>query len=363
MHKSTKRIAACFYFLFAGAVAVHCYRNSVFDIDLLSFAGNVALSDTSDPVEAHALVYRERLTPHLRGTDADDAQARILRKRASDAYFSTLYLPYFSVKPLYILAMEAAHRAGASVIDASRVVSAVSFFGIAIAVWLYTRSPLAMAILILPEIMLLGQVNEPDGMSIMLLLWGLWAVFLKEANPGVLPLIASVWVRPDNLVLCVMVLVYLWLLGKLEWAKATALIALTLASEIFISHFGYGWRSLYFHTFLAADAGEVPHFAGADYVHAFARGVTNTLHSSLPVYAMLWILCLAHVRDPGLRRILALVGLPSVAHFVIFPNYEPRYYGLFFIVTAAAAVGLIADRSTWRRTGGPGSKLGTTKSA
>jgi len=352
-HNSTKQIAACFYFLIAGALAVHCYRNSVFDIDLLSFAGNVALSDTSDPVRAHALVYREPLTAHLRGTDADDAQAKMLRKRASDAYYSTLYLPYFSVKPLYILAMEAAHRAGATVIDSSRLVSAACFFAIAVALWLYTRSLLAIMILILPEVMLLGQVNEPDGMSTLLLLLGLWALFLKNVNLGMLALIASVWVRPDNAVLCVIALVWLWRLGKLEWTMTAALIALTAASDIVISHFGYGGRALYFHTFLAADAAQVPHFTSADYAHALARGVANTLHSSFPVYTILWMFCLARVRDPGWRRILSVVGLSSLARFVIFPNYEPRYYGLFFIVTAAAAVSSIADRSAWRTPAAP----------
>ena len=109
------------------------------DIDLLGFAGNVALTDISDPVQAHAIVYKEPLTPHLRGTDADNPQAKILKKRASDAYYSTLYLPYFSIKPLYVLAMEAAHKAGANVVDASRIISALCFLGLASAVWA-TRS-------------------------------------------------------------------------------------------------------------------------------------------------------------------------------------------------------------------------------
>jgi hypothetical protein len=346
--KPRKRLAACFYFLFAGAIAFHSYRNSMFDIDLLAFAGNVALSDTSDPVAAHALVYKEPLTPHLRGTDGDDAQARVLRKRASDAYYSALYLPYFSVKPLYILAMEAVHKAGASVIDASRIVSALCFFGLAAAVWGLTRSPLAVVILILPETMVLGQANEPDGMSVMLVLLGLWALFLEDVNLGILPLIAAVWVRPDNAILCVIVLAFLWILGRVEWPKAAVLVALTVASDIVISHFGYGWRSLYSHTFLGGDPGEAPHFTGADYLHALTRGVTGALHSSAPVYTILWAVCLTQVRDRNLRRILGLVGLSSLLHFAIFPNYEPRYYGSFFIVTAAAAVYLLSDRSYWR---------------
>ena len=46
-----------------------------------------------------------------------------------------------------------------------------------------------MVILILPEVMLLGQVNEPDGMSAMLLLLGLWTVFVKEVDLGIVLLI------------------------------------------------------------------------------------------------------------------------------------------------------------------------------
>ena len=342
MDTMTKRLGAGVYFLLSAVLAVHCYRNSMLDIDLLSFAGNVALTDTSDIEKAHAIVYGPRLTPHLLGTDTDDAQARMLRKRAADAHYWALYLPYFSVKPLYVLAMEAAHRAGASVIDASRIVSALSYFGIAIAVWLYTRTPLALIILILPESMFLGQANEPDGMSVTLLLFGLWAIFLKGKSFGIIPLIVSVWVRPDNAILCIPVLAYLAVLGKLDWKKSVALMLLTAGSEIVISHFGYGWRALYFHTFLGGEPGQLAHFSAGDYARALAAGSKEALHSSLLVYAVLWGLCLAQVNDRGWRRILLIVALFPLVRFVIFPNYEPRYFGLFFIVTAAAAVTSIA---------------------
>ena len=36
------------YFLLAAAASLHCYRNSMFDIDLLGYASNVALTDTGD---------------------------------------------------------------------------------------------------------------------------------------------------------------------------------------------------------------------------------------------------------------------------------------------------------------------------
>ena len=342
-HNPVKTLVACFYFLFAVTLAFRCYRHSSFDIDLLGLAGNVALGDTSDPVSAHRIVYKEHLTPHLRGTDSDDPQARILRKRASDAYYSTLYLPYFSIKPLYISVLQLVHKLGANVVDATRIVSAACFFGIAVAVWLYTRSALAAVVLILPEALTLGQANEADGMSVMLLLFGLWAVFLKESNWGVLAVIASVWVRPDNSLLCYAVLVTLYVLGRLKFYECAVLLGLTFGSNILISHFGEGWRALYFHTFLGGEPGQAPRFTAADYLRALARGTTEAMHSSAPAYAILWTICLFGTRDAKLRLVLALVAAASLARFLIFPNYEPRYYGLFFIVTLAAAVLYIRD--------------------
>jgi len=342
-HNPVKTLVACVYFLLAVTLAFRCYRHSSFDIDLLGLAGNVALGDTSDPVSAHRIVYKEHLTPHLRGTDSDDPQARILRKRASDAYYSTLYLPYFSIKPLYISVLQLVHKLGANVVDATRIVSAACFFGIAVAVWLYTRSALAAVVLILPEALTLGQANEADGMSVMLLLFGLWAVFLKESNWGVLAVIASVWVRPDNSLLCYAVLVTLYVLGRLKFYECAVLLGLTFGSNILISHFGEGWRALYFHTFLGGEPGQAPRFTAADYLRALARGTTEAMHSSAPAYAILWTICLFGTRDAKLRLVLALVAAASLARFLMFPNYEPRYYGLFFIVTLAAAVLYIRD--------------------
>jgi hypothetical protein len=335
------------YFALAAVLAVHCYRNSVLDIDLLSFAGNVALAENSNLEAAHESVYSQRLTPHLLGTDADDTQARRLRRRASDTYDWALYLPYFSVKPLYITALEAVHKAGANLVDAARVLSALSFVAIAVMVWFYTRSPLAIFVLLLPEVMMLGELTEPDSLSTALLLAGLWLVFVKQIDLGMVFPIASVWVRPDNAILCLLVMAWLWYTGRLGWFKGAILALLTIASERFISHFGYGWKALYFHTFLNGSPDEAPRFTATDYVHAVARGTSDVLHSTVTIYVILWATCLFSVRERKFRDILWLAGLFSLFRFVIYPNYEPRYYGLYFIVTGSAAISSIQER--WSR--------------
>jgi hypothetical protein len=343
-----KGLSLAAFVVLSTVISVHCYRYSMYDIDVLAYAGNVALFDTTDLSIVHKIVYSGSLTPHLRGTDAEDQQARVLRRRAADSYYSAAYLPYFSVKPLYVLALEVAHLLGASVIDSSRVVSAFFYFCISVIAWLYTRSLLSAAVLIIPEVMILGQANEPDAMSVFLLILGLWLLFIKACDLGILPMIVSVWVRPDNLIACAVTLGFLYLSRKISARMALSLLAIAGASAVLITHYGYGWRSLYFHTFLGGDPMSSPHFGGADYVRAVSTGLKALVHSSVPTFSLLWLLCFSFLKN-GARQILGVSLLFSALRFVIYPSYETRYYGLLFLTIALSAVWLIRAAPFYQR--------------
>jgi hypothetical protein len=319
----------------------------MFDIDLLGYAGNVALCDTAEVVSAHLVVYREPLTPHLLGLDSGDRQALILRRRAADPYYSALYLPYFSIKPLYVLVLEGIHKLGANVIDASRVVSALSYFAIAVMVWMWTRSWLGVLVMVLPEIMVLGQANEPDGFSAALLLFALWILYVKQRDLGLLPLLLTIWVRPENILLCLLVLGILVTEGRVAKGKALVLLLLCFGSQALISHYAYGWRDLYYHTFLGGEPGSVSKFGLADYVHALSKGGKDLLHSSVPLYILLASVCFP-LAETGLRKVLGVATIFSGIRFVIFPSYEVRYYALFFLMTAIAAVVICSGSSLTR---------------
>ena len=72
------------YFAAAVGLSLHCYRHSMFSIDLLGFTGLVAFADTGDVVKAHEIVYAPPLTPHLRGLDGNSQTAPDMRRRAAD---------------------------------------------------------------------------------------------------------------------------------------------------------------------------------------------------------------------------------------------------------------------------------------
>ena len=64
-----RKLRIVIYVGIAALITAHCYRYPMYDVDLLSYAGNVALFGTSDPVQVHRVVYQYPLTSHLRGLD------------------------------------------------------------------------------------------------------------------------------------------------------------------------------------------------------------------------------------------------------------------------------------------------------
>jgi len=302
------------------------------------------------------MVYLEMQSPHLLGTDSSDGQAL---KRASDPYYSALYLPYFSVKPLYVMILSLFHKAGLGLVDSSRLVSALCYFGIAALVWYSTGSWLSLVVLILPEVMMLGEATEPDGMSVLFLLIGLFALFLEQKDFGIAPLVASVWIRPDNLILVLVVLSWLLLSGRFKLSASVFLGLLSVASVVLISHYGYGWKSLYFHTFLGGGPDAVPEFTAADYARALSSGTKMALHSTAPIYALMWLASFSLARENKVREVLALSAVYSILRFLVFPSYEPRYYGLFFVSTAICVI-LVASRDNRlsSQVGRPASPIG-----
>lgn len=256
-----------------------------------------------------------------------------------------MHFPYFAIKPLYVLTLEVIHKSGFTVIDSTRAASSLFFFGIAVMLWLYTRSWLALVVMMLPETLLLGEMHDPDGMSCFLMLLGLWIVFFKGKDMGLLPLLLAVWVRPENALLCVLVTLVLLLKGRVDWKKAVVLILLSIGSDVVINHYGYQWEEIYGH-FLGAAPGTGAASTFSNYAHSLLKAGSAALHSAVPLFALLWAVCLPIVKEDT-AWIMSITLVFSAVRFLMFPMYEPRYYGLFFITTSIAAI--LSIQGNWYR--------------
>jgi len=347
------------YFVLAFLLFVHFLRYNNYSTDTLEFVGNVVALHTSDPVAIRDLAYQAVRTeapamvvPHILGTDLSTNEAAVRRAKHADPYRFAQFLPYFSVKPLYIETLNLVHAAGVGLVRSIAVVSAVSFAGIAVLIYFWVvklgGSVWAACLLLLtPEMSALAQGTGPDGLSVLFLLAGLFSLWCVRPSVGVALLLVSEWVRPENAILAILVLLYLTFKGELRTWMAVVLLGISAMIPAVISHFGgYGWKVLYSHTFkfVEMDPGLfVPAFTVSDYLHGLRSGVREALNSSLIAYLLLWVVALRLV--PRMLRPLLLCGVFSVAKFVIYPNFEPRYNGLLYMVTAIGACAAVRNRS------------------
>jgi hypothetical protein len=346
------------YLVLAFVLFIHFLRYNNYTTDTVEFVGNVVALHVADQVAIRDLAYQAVTTeapamvvPHILGTDLATEEAAVRRAKHGDPYRFAQFLPYFSVKPLYIEALNLVHKAGVGLVRSIAVVSAVSFLAMAAVIYWWVLKLggsmwAACLVLLTPEMSALAQGTGPDGLSVLFLLGGLFSLWYVRPSVGVTLLLSSAWVRPENAIFCILILVYLAVKGELRAWMAVVLIGISALTPMAINHFGgYGWKALYSHTFkfTEMDPGMlVPTFTASDYLHALRSGVREALHSSLIAYLLLWVAGFRLV--PRMRWPLVLCGFFSVAKFVIYPNFEPRYYGLLYLVTAIGACAAVQSK-------------------
>jgi hypothetical protein len=358
-HRDLLHWAAIFIYICAVAyLAVHCFRHNAYSSDTAEFVGNVVALKTSDPVQIRDITYHAivseapaMVVPHILGNDLDTNEARVRRHKFQDPYTFPQFLPYFSIKPLYIEALNVAHTLGFSLVRSIAAVSTASFLAIAVICFLWVRrlngSLLAAAVfLFVPEIRLLGQGASPDGMSVAILAAGLYFVFVDRVSVAVALLMVALWVRPESSILVIFVLCYLAWKRKLPAWMAAIFVGIAVLTPPVINYFGgsYGWKALYSHTFkfIEMEPGQfTPAFTLHDYIGALWLGIRNVMESSALIFAVLF--AVGYKYQPRMRPLLALCAAYSVIRFFIFPNYEFRYFSIFYLVIAMAVCASLAQ--------------------
>lgn len=354
------KVASVTYFSLALLLSAHCLRYNNYSSDTPEFAGNVVAIQTTDPIAIHHIAYdavaREApsmVQSHILGTDLNTNEAAVRRDKHADPYRFVQFLPYFSVKPLYIESLYLVHRAGVGLVRSIAVVSTVSFLVLTILVYLWIRRAggaveIGCLILFVPEVLEIGQQAGPDALSTLLLFGGLMGLFYVRPSVGIALLLISIWVRPDNAILALCALAYLMLQGRVPLWMAAVLAGIAVLTPLVIGHFGYGWKALYSHTFKFVEMGPgefTPTFTATDYLHALLSGMKQILRGDSVIVFLLWIISYNLV--PKLRSALGLCALFAIIRFLIYPNFEWRYYAVLYFVTVVAA-SVAVKKSTLR---------------
>jgi hypothetical protein len=334
-------------------LSVHYFRTPMSPVDMLDFAGCVFSIHDLDPVSIHKRAYAGILkdapsfsVSHLLGTDEDPKVAPSRQDRHANPYHFVESLPYFSIKPLYIELIAIFYRLGIRIFPAIILASLIPAFCLSLVMCAWTLRlgglPLLLSIfLFVPEIRGFWNGVGPDALSALVLAVALFLIFVYEKLcPGITLLLASIWIRTDNVILALFLLGYLLWKRRLPLWITVVLAAVAVASPLVISHYAgsYGWKALYSHTFKFVEFAPrefIPSFTMNDYLHALHTGLVEILESSVLVYSVLGIA--GYLIVPELRMPLSLSLIAGAVHFVIYPNFEPRYYAIVYVLIAVAA--------------------------
>ncbi len=248
--------------------------------------------------------------------------------------------PMFAIKVVYVEILTLMVKAGLSVERAISLVSIAATFALALIIALWTRSPILSALLVIsPATLALGRSGTPDALSTAVVLGGLWAITSNRLMLGLLLLLVSIWIRTDNVLLTLVVILWLLLSARLPLYQATVAALLAVASVLAINHFSgnYGWLVLFRCSFLGCKPplDNLPRITVREYLEVF---VTNL--KILAPQAALWLLLgLAAWRiSKESRLLLGLIAVATIGHFGLFPSPEERTLTWAFLGAGIAFV-------------------------
>ncbi len=219
--------------------------------------------------------------------------------------------------------------------------------------WLWRDQALQGAFLVAPVLMIAGysamtSAVSPDLLLTLVSMAALYCLWRGLDWAGAVLLVASVFVRPDNVILIFALLIAAVLFG---WRKLPMLVAFVgaLAAGSLISRLGDHpgwWAHFYFSTVQMQNsmADFHPAFSLIDFAKGYVRGLTGALQSDWPwllaLMAAGWALLNKYRRiGPGRANgLIFACAIGTLGKFASFPLPDDRFYFVFTVGMAMLLV-------------------------
>jgi hypothetical protein len=335
-------LSLALYLGYCLALAVAAYLRPLPTYDRYLYAGAVASFRYSDPATIHNIARAEF-----------DSQPSPFQYQgaASDPYFTDVrdnpfhfaeQMGLFRVKLGYVAAGYALWRAGLPILVGLRLISAASLFVVAITILAWTCDALLCSILLLTAPVLnMGRMVTADPLSTMVLFVALFAMTRRRCLLAAVLLLGSIVIRPDNLILVLMLLAWMIWRRHLRFFNGCIVVAVAITISILVNRFAgiYGWRVLMQHGFIKPEIDPISHpvmitFAG--YLHALA-GLKAIPYTFMTVWALVAVAAWKRLPEGDiLRSFLMLAGLFTVIRLLIFPNFDDRFFVWAYLIAGVA---------------------------
>jgi hypothetical protein len=365
------RVAVLFMALAITAVAAYSWLKPAYNWDMVAYVATALEDRIADPAELHARTWagiepgaRESQLYHLKFSNPYN-----LHQWESPADFRS-QLSMYRVKVLYV-AMLRWLEPVTGLAAAAILLSVLPSLGFGLlCLWWLVREDAAQGLVLLLPLLAVADYVTMSAMvtpDMLLALMSLGAVLLlmrgRDALASAL-LFASVFVRPDNIILIFALLIAAVLFGwRLLPMLATfvASFAACMLIATFSGHPGW-WAHFYFSCVQIQNsmAGFNPDFSLLDFAKGYARGVIVSLTANdwpglLLVLLVGWAM-LARAGRIAAGRTNALVfalAIGTLGKFASFPLPDDRFYFTFIaalgvLLLAAWKPRLDAERSSPR---------------
>jgi hypothetical protein len=346
-------------------LSIHLYHNPSYDMDMVQYMGNAALIRETNVELVHQQVYsaisqwvpkpdRDSLLGLRASASKEQDQSR--QERARDPYRFAEFLPLFAIRPLYNQLLSLLGRSWLGLVRSSILISIGSYYSIGLLLFFWSAnytSPMrafAVALLVMasPPMTALGRDTTSDALSTLVVFSGLYFAFERNLlSLGLGLLLASIYFRTDNITLAGPVILVCWLRGKLGLWTAITLALVALSSVFLINHEAgdYGFAMLYYRNFIGtplAPAEMTVRFSLNDYFSALRSGITLMFQSFFLPFLLVGC---AGFLFSKIRYVLWTTTAYVVLHFAILPNWEERWFGVFYLSAGIAAASSIAYRN------------------
>lgn len=366
-----RRIAIAAYLFAIGCVGgLGATISPLYGWDVLGYAGVVLSYEGRDPAVIHGGAYGalrdvapEAAVQDLTGNTPYRAEL------ARDPGAFAEQLSFYRVRVAFSGLVYLLYKAGVNVVRAASVVSGLSYVALAILGFAWMRRYLdpVWAVLVSSLVFLsfpftqAARLPTPDGLAALVVVAAAYALLERRSVRLTFALLtAAVFVRHDSAILGLMASACVLVLDgsvrlRARLLRFAACSAAILGAYVVVSWYGggYGWRTLFHHTFinhLVRPASAPAPVGLEDYVRVVA---TNFLPEVLVSFVALYLLLLAltvmsHVRDGGRLTlgdpwvlVLCVLLLNLMIRSMLFPAFWERFLLAHYLFFALFAIRML----------------------
>ncbi|MBM7651847.1 hypothetical protein [Neobacillus cucumis] len=359
------KFAILVYFVIVVCLAIYNFIKPYYSYDLIPYIASTISLEQSNKEIIHDQTYKI-----VRDALPDDVYKELTsgdfgHTMLTDSVSFNQQLNFYTVKPLYIFLIYLIHKLGLGIVSAINLISMLSYIGISVLLFLFINrlrsGYLGMVILSLlmicqPLILMAGR-NTPDTLSAFIILLSIFLILNKKIKflAGTF-LVFSIAIRPDNLIICGILLVYFGLLSPKEYRfklyQASVLLLLSIIFYFSIGHIeqSYGWKTLFtiaFLHFIQYPADTNVHITVKEYVDVLFTNGISVLSTHLLYFIVLGLtgLIVPNLNQTNVYKHLIMISTGvMIFYFLLFPSKEvDRYFITEYLIIIALSLRILCD--------------------